>query len=109
MSKRVSWKKEVQRIPSKVELAPGIFYDIVWQSEIVDTKGNRLHGITDLTNKLIIIEMNQPARITLETYFHECFHGLSEELKLGLTETQVLNMEKAIPLFLKKGNFLKDE
>lgn len=109
MSKRVNWKQKMSEIPSRVQLGPKVFYDIVWQSEIKDTKGNKLHGLTDLTNKLIIIEMNQPARITVETYLHELTHAYSEEYNLGLTEPQVLDIEKGLPYLLKKGNVFKDE
>lgn len=109
MSKRINWKKKVAQIPSKVQIAPRIFYEVVWQKEIVNSTGHHLYGVTDLTNRVITIKMDMPARLTLETYFHECIHALSEEYKLGLTENQVLAMEHALPYILKDNNFLKDE
>lgn len=109
MSKRVNWKNLASRIPSKVQVGPRKFYDVLWQEEIIDTKGNHLHGLADLTNKIIIIQMNQPARITVETFLHEMSHVISEEFGLGLTEQQVLDLEKAMPYLLKVGNVFKDE
>lgn len=105
---RVNYKKLVKQIPSKVQIAPRVYYDIVWQKEIVDTKGNHLYGLSDLTNKVITIKMDLPAKLTIEIYFHELYHCFSEELELGLTETQVLKMEHAAPYILKKGNVFND-
>lgn len=109
MSKRANWKKKVAEIPSRVQVAPRIFYNIVWQKEIVDTKGNHLYGLTDLTNKVITIKMDMPAKLTIETYIHEYIHAVSEEYELGLTENQVLAMEHALPYVLKKGNIFKEK
>lgn len=109
MSKRINWKKLVTLIPSKVQIAPKVYYDVVWQKEIINSTGHHLYGVTDLTNKIITIKMGMPAKLTMETYFHECIHALSEEYKLGLTENQVLAMEHALPYVLKTDNLLKEE
>lgn len=105
---RINWKKLVKKIPSKVQIAPKVFYDVVWQKEIVDTKGNHLYGLSDLTNKVITIKMDMPAKLTIETFAHEILHSFSEEYGLGLTENQVLKMEHAVPYILKKGNIFSE-
>lgn len=106
---RVNWKKKVTQIPSKVQIAPKLFYDIVWQKELVNASGHKLCGLTDFTNKLITIQMDMPAKLTIETYLHEVTHAMSEEYELGLTENQVLKIEHALPYVLKKNNLFKED
>jgi len=93
----ISWKKKVKQIPSLVKIAPKVVYQVFWQKEILDTKGNQLCGFTDLDNRIITIKMDMSPKLTVETYVHECFHAFSEHFKIGLTEDQVLRMEKVFP------------
>lgn len=94
---RFNWKQKVKKIPAKVQVAPKVWYQVCWQKEILDTKGNPLYGITDLDNKIITIRMDMSPKLTVETYFHEITHAFSEEFGLGLTENQVLGLEHIIP------------
>lgn len=94
---RTNWKKKVKSIPAQVQVAPKMFYQVTWQKEILDTKGNNLYGLTDLDNKIITIRMGLSPKLTCETYFHEVIHAFSHEWGLNLTETQVLNMEHILP------------
>lgn len=94
---RVNWKNKVKNIPARVQIAPRVWYDVTWQKEITDTKGNTLFGLTDLNNKIITIKMDMSPKLTVETYFHECLHAWSDEFKIGLTETQVLHLEHILP------------
>lgn len=94
---RTNWKKKVSNIPATIQIAPKVVYQITWQKEILDTKGNHLYGLTDLDNKIITIKMDMSPKLTVETYAHECFHAWSEEFELGLTENQVLGLENIIP------------
>ena len=107
MAKRFDWKKKARNIPPTVQIAPGIHYAITWQTEILDTKGNPLYGITDLDNHIITIRMGMTPKLTVETFFHECTHAFSDAFKIGLTENQVLQLEHVIPyldgLFIGKG------
>lgn len=105
---RINWKKEAKSIPSKVYIAPKVFYDVVWQKEIVDTKGNHLYGLTDLTNKVIIIKMDMPAKLTVETFWHEVFHACSEEFQINLTENQVLRLEHILPCIFRLNQHKED-
>lgn len=109
MSNRISWKKLVKAIPSKVQISAKVSYDVVWQKDIVDTKGNHLYGLTDLNNHIIFIRMDMAPRLTVETFLHEVTHCFSEEYNLNLTETQVLAIEHAIPYLIKKNNLFKEE
>jgi hypothetical protein len=108
--KRVNWKHKASLIPSKVQIGPKVFFDVVWQKEIVDTKGNHLYGLTDLNNKIITIKMDMSPRLTIETYLHEVAHAVSDVYELGWTENQILGMEHAFAYILKDNNvFKKDE
>lgn len=107
--KRVSWKHLVKQIPSRVQIGPKVFYDVVWSKDLVDSKGNYLYGLTDLTNRVITIRMDMSPKLTVETYAHELLHCFSEEFDINLTETQVLRFEHILPYLLKKGNLLSDE
>ena len=107
--KRVDWKHKASLIPSKIQIGPKTFYDIVWQKEIVDTKGNQLCGLADLNNKIITIKLDMSPRLTVETYIHEIIHSVSDQYELGLTENQVLSMEKALAYILKDNNIFKKE
>lgn len=92
-----NWKKKMKSIPARVQIAPKVFYEITWQKEMADTKGNHLYGITDLDNRIITIRMDMSPKLTVETFFHECCHAFSHEFNLGLTENQVLGMERMVP------------
>ena len=105
---RVNYKKKVKQIPSKVLIARNVYYDVTWQREIVNSNGIELYGVTDLTNRIITIKMDMPAKLTVETFLHECAHAFSEEFGLGLTENQILGMEHIIPYILKKGNIFNE-
>jgi hypothetical protein len=92
-----NWKKKLKAIPARVQIAPKVHYEVTWQKEILDTKGNHLYGITDLDNKIITIKMGMSPKLTVETYIHEVFHAFSHEFNLDLTENQVLGLEHIIP------------
>ena len=109
MSKRVNWKKRISEIPSRVQISKKTYYDVVWQKEITDTKGNHLCGMTNLNDKVITIKMDMTAKLTIETYIHEVIHSISDEYDLGLTENQVLKMEESLPYILKLDNIFKEE
>ena len=94
---RTNWRKKMKNIPSKVAIAPKVWYDITYQKEIVDTKGNHIYGFTDLDNKIITIRMDMSPKLTVETYWHEVCHAFSEEFEIELTENQVLALEHIIP------------
>lgn len=94
---RHNWKKKVNNIPAKVQIAPRVYYDVTWQKEIVDTKGNHLYGFTDPNVRVITIKMDMSPKLTCETFFHECMHAWSEHYGINLTENQVLALEHILP------------
>lgn len=106
---RFDWKKKRKEIPGRVQVGPKSFYDVHWQEDLKDTKGNHLYGITDFDNKIITICMGMKPKITVETYFHELTHCFDHEFKIGLTEKQVLAIEHWIPYMFKDNNVWKKD
>lgn len=94
---KTNWKKKMKSIPARIQIAPKVTYEITWQKEIITPTGNHLYGLTDLDSKIITIKMDMSPKLTVETYWHEVCHAFSEEFQLGLTENQVLGMEKIVP------------
>lgn len=104
---RINWKKKVRNIPAKVQIAPKVQYDITWQKEILNTKGDHLCGFTDFDNKIINIQLGMSPKLTAETAWHECLHAWSHHYNINLTENQVLALEKILPYIdglFNKGN-----
>lgn len=94
---RIDWRKKMRRIPAKVQIAPKIWYDVVWQKDMTNTKGTELAGTTDYDNKIITIDIGMSPKLTVTTYLHECFHAFSHEYNIKLTENQILGLENIIP------------
>ena len=101
---KVNWTTLRRRIPNRVQLKPKVFYEIVWVSK--DDKAPNV-GETRPDNRQIVLELGHSDRETVHTYLHELAHAVSCEYELGLTESQVLTMEKSIYYLLKPENLFK--
>jgi len=60
-------------------------------------------GLCDYNDKKISIRHDLSAKNLLKTFIHELLHALSDEHHVKLTESQVLRLEQAIYLFLRKN------
>jgi len=69
----------------------------LWADKLEDTKGNKLHGKTEFDPRRIILNKEQTIKETVSTAVHEWFHGLDHDHEMGLTEDQILKLEKAYP------------
>ena len=106
MSKKIDWVDLVSRITHLIQLKKAK-YEVCW---IDDFKDGKTLGETRFNHpKQILIKNGQSSKEAVSTYFHEVLHAVSEEFEVGLTEEQVLKLEKAIPWVLKPGNLLKDK
>jgi len=101
----LNWKKLTKKIPSKVQLARGKNYEIVWVDSFPD---ETTVGETRFTNNQIAIKKNLSPKMTVTTFLHEVLHGISAEHGVDLTEKQVLAFEKAFHYILKNGNIFKE-
>lgn len=102
---KVNWKSLHSKVNSRIQLARNTFYEVVWTHAFKDE--NTL-GETRFDPKQIVIKKDQTDKESVKTYIHECLHAISAEYDVGLTETQVQKLEKALPYLLKPGNIFKE-
>lgn len=102
----MNWKGLLARIPNKVQVTSKVFYEILWTPSI--HKAEDCYGIMRPDAKQIVITQGYPPKATVTTYLHEAIHAFSEEYEVGLTESQVRKLEKALHYVLKEGNVFND-
>ena len=59
--------------------------------------------------KQIVINLNQPIKEAVHTYWHEVIHAISAEYDINLTEKQVRKFEKSLKDVISRGNIFKQE
>lgn len=101
----LNWRKFKSLIPHRIQLNKNSWYEIVWISEFKD--GNTL-GEMRPDEQQIVIKTEESPKVTVITYLHEVLHSISDEYDVGLTETQILKLEKAFHYALKSGNIFKE-
>ena len=106
-NKRVNWAKLKKNIPSRVQIASGVFYDVFYGQDLVVGKKTSCVGVTDHDKRLILLDKGISAKETVLTYLHELTHALSFEHEIILTETQVQLIEKSLYYMLKPNNIFK--
>jgi hypothetical protein len=74
---------------------------------IKDFHGEDTWGETRFEERQIVLKSNLTSKLMTETYIHELFHAWSHEHGVGLTEEQVLSLEKAIPYIIEAVNSLE--
>lgn len=57
--------------------------------------------------RIIWINRNIAPDLQVITYLHELLHAISDDYDIGLSERQILKLEKAFPYLLEKGNVFK--
>ncbi len=103
----INWKKHYQNIPSSIKIGKNT-YEVLFIDGFpkdLEQLGESRFG----DNKQIIINLNQPIKEAVHTYFHEILHIMSFEYNANLTEKQVLSLEKGLKDLLKKNNLFKGE
>lgn len=102
----MKWSHLLTLIPHKVQITSKVYYEVLWSPKIVG--GEDSYGLMRPDAKQIVLEQGNTPKTTVTTYLHEVIHAFSEEYDIGLTETQVRKMEKALHYVLKEGNLLKN-
>lgn len=88
------------KIPSSVRITSKVAYEVS-----VCERAEPDLGYCD-PNKLEIVLSPRQSRTSLEkVFFHECFHAMSFEYHINLTENQVLGLEMAFWSFLKLNGY----
>jgi hypothetical protein len=88
-------------IPYTVHTGKKDKFEIVWVDDFPD---GATAGETRFNPLQIAIKKGQSEKETVLTYLHEVIHAASYTHEIGLTETQVRKLEKALIPLLKEGN-----
>lgn len=94
----INWKALASKIPSKIQITPKVSYEILWTDAFTDDK---VVGETRFEQKQIVLKKGQSNKELILTLIHECFHAISFEYHISLTESQVQKLEKATYYLLK--------
>lgn len=102
---KINWKSLYKKIPISIQITKKIKHDITWTrpDDSLDHVGITHHDI-----KHIVLNLSLKPKEAVHTYLHEVLHAVSEEYSVGLTENQVLALEKAVYYMLKPGNVFKE-
>lgn len=103
----INWKSYYKRIPAQVKIGGHIF-EVCWVDEFPKDK-KQLGESRFEESKQILINLNQPIKEAVLTYWHEILHALSFEYDAELTENQVKALEKGLSSILKSGNLFRKE
>ena len=94
---KISWKKFRKNIPTSIKLLKAS-YEVLWQEELVSGAND---GETRFDPKQIVLHNATDQKEVVHTFMYEYFHALSHEYNVNLTETQVRNLERALPDLIK--------
>ena len=93
----ISWKRFRKNIPQSVKVLKQA-YEVLWQDEYISGTN---HGETRFDTHQIVLHNDADNKEVTSTFLHEVFHAVSHEYEIGLTEPQVLKLEKALPDLIK--------
>jgi hypothetical protein len=103
----INWKKYYKNIPSSIKINKAT-YEVLWTNDFPkdhDQLGESRFGEV----KQIVINLNQPIKEAVHTYFHEMIHAISVEYEVNMTEKQVRAFEKSLKVFVENGNMFKEK
>lgn len=86
-----------KNLPNKIRTKSRSSYELFWSTDFHfdQADGSKTYGITRYDPKQIVINSNQGDTETIHTVFHEFIHALSGDYEVGLTESQVMKLEKS--------------
>lgn len=96
-----NWKELSTRIPPSVHTGKKDRFEVVYVDSFSapDTVGE-----TRFNPKQIALKNGQSPRELVLTYLHEVIHAVDHTHEIGLTETQVRKLERALIPILKEAN-----
>lgn len=86
-------EKVLTKLPSHIRITPKVAYELL---EVEEFKDKATEGETRGDTKQIVVRKGQNPSDKISTYIHEWIHALDFENNVGLTEPQVLKLEKSI-------------
>lgn len=103
----INWSRYYKLIPASVKIGNNV-YEILWCDEF--PKDQKQLGESRFDHsKQILININQPIKEAVHTYWHELLHALSFEYEANLSEKQVKALEKGLKNLLQSGNIFRKE
>lgn len=97
----IKYKSLKKNIPAHIKVGNNE-YEVLYTDSFKDiSKDKIVLGKTYFDPAQIILRNGRSTKETVHTYFHEFIHAVSEEYKINLTETQVLELEKSFIDFKK--------
>lgn len=96
----IKWWQLVECIPQMVSFKK-MEYEVLY---VDDFKDGKTLGETRFGPNQIVLKRSQNDKELVHTYVHEVLHAISEEYKVGLSEKQVLRLEKALTDVIKPDN-----
>lgn len=83
------------KAPAKIRIKRGVEYDVF------KFKKPELHGEIVFEDRAIFLHEDLSAAEEESTLLHEVLHGICHHYKVGLTEKQVLKLEKGLVSFIR--------
>ncbi len=97
--KKIKWDKLYSNIPNRLEVNSKTSYEVLRITEFPADKEQ--HGETRFAPNQIVLAEKWPVKEKVHTFFHEAIHMLDDTFDIGLSEKQVLKLEKCLPFLLK--------
>lgn len=88
-------------IPPRIPVKYRVSYEFVWVDSFKDPEQMGETRLNELNERQILIKRGLSATETASTIIHEIIHAIDFEYEIGLTERQVLKLEKGIFTFLR--------
>lgn len=92
------------KIPAFVKITRRVTYEVIWVDDFAD--GETLGECRYATKQIALLKSMKPVEMWM-TFIHEVLHALSFHNDVGLTERQVLNLEKGIERMLRANKLIK--
>lgn len=83
-------------VPKEVEIAPGVFYKILWKRDLLK---QGFCGLTYFDPKEIHIAMGMDIEETIATLWHEIQHAISHEWEFELKHPLINKLEEPLAFF----------
>jgi hypothetical protein len=100
MPRKYKWPE----IPAWARITSKRSYQVLFTDEFL--KDHQQLGECRFEPPQIVIKNGQSELERFGTYAHEVIHAASEEFDIGLTESQVRKLEKALVTYMKLNNLV---
>lgn len=94
---KLNYKRSKKNIPTSLRTRNRKSFEVLWSDSLSDTQGTKLYGKTEFEPNRIILNKDQSDKDAVLTTWHEYIHAFDHDNEIGLTEGQVLKLEKCYP------------